>query len=315
MEEKIKVFRKNSYDKGDSSLAFLFACVVPLIISFILIFVINIFTDLKSVQGELWYLILSALITPLTFLVTPIFINKTEKIPFKTLKIQKINIKNIIFCIIIALICFFGLYNFIDLVNLGLEKIGYDLSSISLPLTNGWYLVLNLFLLGVLPAIFEEVVFRGIIFQGLRKEYGDIVAVFFSAFLFAIIHGSLAQFVYPFVMGIVFATLFLRTGSLISSMIVHLTNNFLVIIFSYIQLQTGFSLSLQMDALGIVLAVLIAMVAILILLIIDKFVFKRKTKEEFVVKKEPTGEKNIMMYVAIGIAVALFLINTISAFA
>ena len=60
-------------------------------------------------------------------------------------------------------------------------------------------------LFAILPAICEELIFRGVIFNGLRKNFSDTFAVIFSALLFALMHSSVMQLAYPFIMGIIFA--------------------------------------------------------------------------------------------------------------
>lgn len=315
MENKKEIIKRNIYNKTDSGLAFLLCNVIPLTLTFVFLFVLVIAkVDLKSVESELWYLIISALISQGSFILTTVFINKTNKVSYSALKVKfNVDLKTILLCVVIAFVCFFGLFNLIEVVGFALDKIGYVSSSLSLPLTNGWNLVLNLLLLGVLPAIAEELVFRGIIFNGLKNTKGNTFAVVISALLFALMHGNLAQLVYPFIMGLVFAIIVLRTGNLLCSIIVHMTNNFLVIIFSYIQVQTGFSLALTMNWWGILIAIAIAIVACVILYLLDRFVFKRKQKKEIEETKE-AGGTNLFMYIGIAVALLMFLINTISSF-
>ena len=57
------------------------------------------------------------------------------------------------------------------------------------------FLVLNLLVLAVLPALLEEMIFRVCILGALRK-YGDTFAIVVSALLFGFIHGGLSQSVF-----------------------------------------------------------------------------------------------------------------------
>ena len=79
--------------------------------------------------------------------------------------------------------------------------------------------------IALLPALLEELTFRGAIFgsySGLPFWQGALA----SAALFAMSHLDGQQFFYAFVMGILLAFLAFRTGSLFPSMATHFTINF-----------------------------------------------------------------------------------------
>ena len=83
-----------------------------------------------------------------------------------------------------------------------------------------WILLSNAFV----PALVEEYVLRGVILQSLRK-YGDAFAVFASALIFGVMHGNATQAPFAFILGAVLAMLVIMTGSLWTSITVHLINN------------------------------------------------------------------------------------------
>lgn len=76
----------------------------------------------------------------------------------------------------------------------------------------------------LLPAIFEELLMRGVVLNAFRRcnRRRAIVA---SAFLFALLHLDLGQFVGYFVLGIFFAYVVIRTGSIYAGIIAHFFNN------------------------------------------------------------------------------------------
>ncbi len=82
----------------------------------------------------------------------------------------------------------------------------------------------GLLLVAVLPAMVEEIIFRGAVYRSYRNASPG-KAVLLSAFLFGLLHGNLNQFMYAFVMGIIFAFLIEASGSIVSSMIVHFITN------------------------------------------------------------------------------------------
>ena len=89
---------------------------------------------------------------------------------------------------------------------------------------------------GVCAPIFEEILFRGYILERLRR-FGDIFAVLSSAFIFSIFHASFQSIPFAFVSGIIFGLLSVKTGSLLSSLIVHGANNLFSIL--WILLSAG----------------------------------------------------------------------------
>ena len=104
-------------------------------------------------------------------------------------------------------------------------------------------LPLTILFIAVVPALCEEFIFRGALYQTFRKEkiWG---AVFLSALLFGIMHLNFNQFCYAFVMGIFFALLLEATGSILAPMIVHFTYNANSAVLSWLMGRTeGFSLS------------------------------------------------------------------------
>lgn len=78
----------------------------------------------------------------------------------------------------------------------------------------------------LVPALTEELIFRGIILNSVRP-YGKVFAIFSSAFLFGLVHGNLEQFVFAFITGMFFSYVTLLTKSILPSIIIHFLNNFM----------------------------------------------------------------------------------------
>lgn len=85
----------------------------------------------------------------------------------------------------------------------------------------------------VFPSIIEELLFRGVIMQSLRR-FGDGFALAVSAILFSFAHGNLLQGPNALVMGIVIGYFVLRTGSLLTGMLIHFVNNALAVFFGWL---------------------------------------------------------------------------------
>lgn len=124
----------------------------------------------------------------------------------------------------------------------------------------------------------EELIFRGAIFQVLRK-YGRVFAILASAILFGIYHGNLPQGVFAFSMGILFAYI-TAEYSICWSMLIHIFNNVNTIWLNY-----GIE-KLNWNVLG-VLADIVYMLA---LIVIVGYLYKNSKKIKCYLEKYPTQE-------------------------
>ena len=79
--------------------------------------------------------------------------------------------------------------------------------------------------LAVLPAVCEEVAFRGYILTGLQRGPSTTFAVVGSALLFGIMHGVLQQSLVAATLGLVLGLLAVRSRSLFPAMLFHVVNN------------------------------------------------------------------------------------------
>jgi sodium transport system permease protein len=93
----------------------------------------------------------------------------------------------------------------------------------------GARVALYLVVFALLPAVCEELAFRGFILTGLRRRFSTGTAILISSFLFAASHLNVFQFLPAFVLGLVLATLAVRSGSVVPGMAYHLVHNGLLI--------------------------------------------------------------------------------------
>lgn len=85
--------------------------------------------------------------------------------------------------------------------------------------------LLLVFFVGMLAPVCEEVVFRGAIFGGMKKEGNVFKAVMASGLLFGLLHMNINQASYAFVIGILLGFLVEATGSIFSSILFHVLVN------------------------------------------------------------------------------------------
>lgn len=93
-------------------------------------------------------------------------------------------------------------------------------------------LIFAIFVLGIIPAIFEEFLLRGVV-HGVMAELNTAAAAIFTSVLFALMHGSFAGFFGYLFMGFCLVFVLRRTGSLYACIIFHLANNVMALLLSY----------------------------------------------------------------------------------
>lgn len=87
--------------------------------------------------------------------------------------------------------------------------------------------ILQLLIVIVIIPICEEILYRRIIFDYLRKNYNIISAIIIQALIFGIAHGNIVQGIYAFILGIPLALLYMEFNSLWSNTILHIVINLL----------------------------------------------------------------------------------------
>lgn len=86
-----------------------------------------------------------------------------------------------------------------------------------------------LLVLAALPALCEELAFRGLILTGLTRRFRPWTAIFLSSFLFAVYQMNVFQLIPHFILGVVLGFLVLRTGSVLIGIVFHLVYNLMTI--------------------------------------------------------------------------------------
>lgn len=77
---------------------------------------------------------------------------------------------------------------------------------------------------GILPAIFEELLFRKFLIDRTIR-HGEFISCAMSGIMFGLWHGNFQQFFFAFFIGVLFAFVYIRTGNIIYTMIMHASMN------------------------------------------------------------------------------------------
>ena len=98
-------------------------------------------------------------------------------------------------------------------------------------------LLLNLVVVAMIPAIGEELTFRGVLQQALTRKMNPHVAIVLSAAIFSFIHFQFYGFLPRLFLGLLLGYMFYITGSLWTSMLMHFLNNGTAVVLYYLNLQ------------------------------------------------------------------------------
>ncbi len=135
-------------------------------------------------------------------------------------------------------------------------------------------LLLNLFVFAVLPALFEELVFRGYVLSALRV-HGDWFAVIVSALLFGLMHGNVAQIPFALIVGIALGWLYIMTDNFWIPVAVHLINNGFSFLLQYYALGLGDVAKSKLNAFAIFALIVIGALSLAVLIARRSALFRR----------------------------------------
>ncbi len=92
-----------------------------------------------------------------------------------------------------------------------------------------WLLVYSTMMVVFFGPVVEEVFFRGFAYNAIKKRWGSSWAMVLTAVVFAGLHGNIIGFLPIMALGVLLAYLYERTGSLTSSITIHILHNTLMV--------------------------------------------------------------------------------------
>ena len=171
------------------------------------------------------------------------------------------------------------------------EYIGIDYNIIStIAVENNSNMITNILLftiLAILPAIFEELLFRKTLINATRKV-GIGFAIMASSIIFGLIHMNLGQFIFATLLGVIFAVIYLKTDDLKITMLLHFLNN------GYAALQLLITNEKTFDIINIIVIGLMILGGLLFLIRIINLIKSKKLKVK-IDKKEIQNYKYLLL--------------------
>jgi uncharacterized protein len=119
------------------------------------------------------------------------------------------------------------------------EEQASELTNAFLEVNNAGGFLVNFLMIALLPAIGEELLFRGLLQKLFGQWFRNIhVAIFFTAFIFGLVHMQFYGIIPRMFLGVIFGYLFYWTGSLWVPVFAHFINNGTVVVVSFLS-NTG----------------------------------------------------------------------------
>ena len=165
---------------------------------------------------------------------------------------------------------------------------------------------INLLIISIFAPICEEILFRKFLIDRTIK-YGAKVSIILSAVLFAFFHGNLNQFFYAFLMGGFFAYVYIRTGKITYTIILHAIVNFMGSVMSLILANSVTNIQITPNPVD-ALIILGYIAIILSFLLIGLYGLTRIKKARFNGSKTQISLKNPFKTVYLNLGMILFIL-------
>ncbi|MBE9600679.1 CPBP family intramembrane glutamic endopeptidase [Pedobacter sp. MC2016-24] len=157
-----------------------------------------------------------------------------------------------------------------------------------LKMNNAGTFIINLLMIGMLPAVAEEMMFRGALQRTFSRIFRNPhVAIWFSAFIFSAIHLQFYGFLPRLFLGAAFGYLYFWSGSIWYAMFAHFINNGYAVCAAWYMQKNNIPLS-QADQ-----TINIAWYGYMISLVLTLLLFGYFKRQAAITHKEQTGEETI----------------------
>ena len=193
---------------------------------------LELFLEFRGISLGVWSTVLVEL-----FIFIPVFVYlKMHNEPFfETLGFHKIKISTIILTIALNIVIT-PIWVFGNLFSQLFVPNTFSQAATGMISNSGF---LAIAVVSFMPPIFEEILCRGFIFNKYRKTSSILSAALFSGLLFGILHLNINQFCYAFLIGVIFAMVNVASGSIFTSMILHLLINGFNMLMLYASMLTA----------------------------------------------------------------------------
>ncbi len=142
----------------------------------------------------------------------------------------------------------------------------------------------------IMPPVFEEFAFRGVVLGSLRK-YGDFFALVTSAFIFGCMHMSVTSSLFAFIAGLAMGYAYIITGNIWVNVGIHFCNNAISVLLDLMDANCSETVALYGESvlfLGMIVVGIICLIALAVKKKLPLRLYKPEKKISAVSKLECT---------------------------
>ena len=226
LEKKLKRKHFDLFDAG-------YACVCFIILQLICSLLISMFRREIIFNPSLYFI--AQFTVEAVFIFASLIVSASRNVEFvkATTYNKGFSWKTALLAVAISAVCMFGFSSLTNVFVYSLQKLGYTSSLGSININSFGMYIFFVILMCVVPAVFEETLFRATILNGMREK-GKTYAIFMSALIFMLMHGGPDQTIHQFILGIVLGYVFVYSGSIWVTVLIHFLNNFYAVTALYI---------------------------------------------------------------------------------
>lgn len=185
---------------------------------------------------------------------------------FRFCNFSKIGIRNIVLVSLLGVALVFPVSYVVELLRIDqLSKSTEEAFNFLFKENNVLILLLGV---GIIGPIIEEIIFRGLILNELKRNINIVAAVFIQALLFGAYHLNLSQAIYAFPLGLILGLVYVKTRSIWGSILIHIFFNSTSVILSKIP---GGEPQFLNNQISVVLSFVISIAALVLI-----FLYNRK---------------------------------------
>lgn len=275
---------KTNYNVLDSNKSYFYVIAINCCLSFVVFFVMSLVAKIlgvsyQSLSAEQWYIYLTIIITPVAYLTLYLIYHKRTKIEiFK--RLSKFNVLYALLAVALGAVCLFAVAPITNWLSYLLQSAGVRMDAdLTFKMNNWWSIVLGIVGYALLPAVAEELIYRKVILNGYLSRYTIFGSVLITTLMFTFMHGSIRQFIYQLVLGAVLTALAVVTKKVIYPIIMHFTNNCLVVVLSITggeYLVSGMAMPVSIGW-NIALYAIIAVIAIVLMFGVLYYIYRHHT--------------------------------------
>ena len=223
-----KWYNPNRFNAADAALAYFFSAIGLLILQFVVILEFSFLEEVDFAMDIVFTVLSQSLMVGIALLMGKKKGVNVIRGGGTYLDGKQSHFALVLLCFFIAVTIFSPITDLVEWACFTPE----ELASMNIE-GEGALLLVFYVLLVVGPAVGEELLFRGVITNGLR-EYGKGTAIILSSAAFTLMHTNPLQTVYQFMLGILFGLVYVETKSLLPSMLLHGMNNALSGVSSFV---------------------------------------------------------------------------------